>query len=44
LVASLVTGFAAESQIITVLNVGSSMRKHDVVRRNVIHMTYLHQL
>ena len=36
LIASHVTDFAAESQIITVLNVSSSMSKYDVGQRNRI--------
>jgi broad-specificity NMP kinase len=42
--ASLVTDFAAESLIIAVLNVSSSTRKLDVVRRNRIRKPYLHHL
>jgi hypothetical protein len=40
-VASVVTDFAAESQIITLLNVISSTSEHDVVRRNRIRQLYL---
>jgi len=40
-VASYVTGFAAESQIITVLNVSSSMSKYDLGRRNRIGSSIL---
>ena len=40
-VASLVTDFAAESWIIIGLNVGSSTRKHNVVRRNRNHTIFV---